>query len=265
MDPGKLSVIIPNYNNAGFLSQCLDSVLSQTYQDFEIVIANDCSTDNSAEIIKEYASRHENIKTIFNTSRMNVSRNRQLAIEASKGEYLTTLDSDDFYYSEQKLEFELKMINFYKDTMNLDVCAFSNIFVVDENSRFLYQQWPDSAINEGDIFPGIFTRTCMIPRDFIVSRKLFDQAGGYDPQFNLYEDWDLKIRLSRIAPFYYSGITGVAYRRKGSGLSYVPVKQHVDTINKIWGKNKSIIQKGEEEFITSHLLSHLDFIKKNQS
>lgn len=58
----KLSVIIPNYNNQKYIKECLDSILNQTFQDFEIVIVDDCSTDNSVDIIKRYISKNKRIK-----------------------------------------------------------------------------------------------------------------------------------------------------------------------------------------------------------
>lgn len=58
-------IIIPNYNNGAFLRQCIDSVLNQSFKDFEIILVDDVSTDNSREIIKEYEERHYNIKTLY--------------------------------------------------------------------------------------------------------------------------------------------------------------------------------------------------------
>lgn len=58
-------IIIPNYNNGAFLRQCIDSVLNQSFKDFEIILVDDVSTDNSREIIKEYEERHYNIKAIL--------------------------------------------------------------------------------------------------------------------------------------------------------------------------------------------------------
>lgn len=261
----KLSIIIANYNYGEFLPKCIDSVLAQSYNDFEIVISDDCSTDNSAEIITRYASKHPRIKTIFNKLNLNVSRNRHQAILAAQGEYITTLDSDDYYYDDRKLEKEMEIIELQKTNHNKEVCAFSNIAIVDGSSHLLYKQWPDESICQGDLFKQIFARSCMIPRDFIIPRKCYDQIGGYDPRFNIYDDWDLKIRLSRIAEFHYTGIIGVGYRRKGFGVSYVPVKQHIDQIIEIWEKNKAIIHPEEEDFINSHLLRHLDFVEKNQA
>jgi hypothetical protein len=74
---------------------------------------------------------------------------------------------------------------------------------------------------------------------------------------NLYEDWDLKIRLSRIAPFYFTGIDGIAYRRKGSGLSYASPGEHIDVIRKIYGKNEGIIRPAEKEYIYNGVSEYL--------
>lgn len=253
----RLSVVIPNFNHAGYLQQCIDSVLTQTVKDIEIVIADDGSTDESRVIIEDYASRESRIKAIFNKERLQVSLNRHRAILESSAEFITTLDSDDFFCSNCKIERELALIRQYRDNTNQEVCAFSNIILVDENGKFISHQWQDDLILQGDVFSGIFSRTCMIPRDFTFSRALYLRSGGYDPSFNLYEDWDLKIRLARIASFYYTGIEGVAYRRKGSGLSYDPYEKHVDAIRKIYQKNKGIIKPSEKEFINQGLSGYL--------
>ena len=92
----KISVILPVYNAEKYLSATLDSVLSSSFSDFEIVAANDGSTDSSLSILKEYAERDARIK-IIDKQNTGVSDTRNTAIEAAEGEYLAFLDSDDIY------------------------------------------------------------------------------------------------------------------------------------------------------------------------
>ena len=92
----KVSIIIPVYNVEKYISECLDSCINQTLQDIEIIIVDDCGSDKSIDIVKEYAKKDSRIKIIYNKQNQGpfVSRNNA-AIKAS-GEYLLCLDSDDF-------------------------------------------------------------------------------------------------------------------------------------------------------------------------
>ena len=253
----KISVVIPNYNNAPYLAQCIESVLNQTYVAMEIVVIDDASTDPSMEIIRRYASSDDRIRVIANDQQLGISRNRHKGIMETTSYWLTTLDSDDYYCDSRKIEAEMTLIRRFVEERGEEVCAFSNIIVVDEKGEFVAKQWPDEKVEEGDIFRGIFSRSSMIPRDFIFSRKQYLQAGGYDPQFNLYEDWDLKIRIARSTRFFFTGLDGIAYRRKGQGLSYAPVSEHVAVIRMIYRKNEALLRPDEKEYICKGLSGYL--------
>lgn len=259
-----VSVIVTNYNNAPWIGQCLDSVINQTWKELEIIVADDCSTDGSREIAVEYGRKYPAVKVLLNNERLNVSRNRQKAIAFSTGVYITTLDGDDFLVDSRKIEMEMNLIIRYLEKENREICAFSGVMIADDQSRILGTQWPESSIVQGDIFRFIFARSAMIPRDFIFSRKQYEMAGGYDSRYNLFEDWDLKIRLSRNSHFYYTGIRGIGYRRKGTGLSCVPVAEHIAALRDIWKKNEHLIREDEADFILNKLSEHLDYMAKNQ-
>lgn len=95
MNKIKVSVIIPVYNTELYLNQCIDSILSQSFSDYELILVDDGSTDRSADICKAYVSRDARIKYFYqNNSGASVARN--LGIEACEGEYITFVDSDDW-------------------------------------------------------------------------------------------------------------------------------------------------------------------------
>lgn len=100
----KISVIVPNYNSEEYLSACLDSVVSQSLKDIEILCVDDCSEDRSLEILNDYAKRDERISVLRHTSNKGQSISRNAGIDQARGEYLFLLDSDDLLFSDKCLE-----------------------------------------------------------------------------------------------------------------------------------------------------------------
>lgn len=227
-----ISIIIPNYNNKKYLTDCLDSVLRQSFKNFEIIVTDDCSTDGSGELIGHYVGRYpEIIRALFHEKNLGISRNRHRGIVASHGKYITTLDSDDMYDDIQKLEREYGLIKKYEANKGQDVIAFSNV-------RMLFNDGSDQIvghaenIREGNIFHSILMRSCFIPRDFLFKKEMYFKIGGYNPGYKIYEDWNLKLRLARYYSFFYTGVNGIIYRRHGQGLSSYGADVHLKYLRK---------------------------------
>ena len=92
----RISIIIPVYNSAKYLRKCLDSVFSQTYNDYEVIAINDGSADNSLGILNEYAKQHKNLKIIDNVINLGAGISRNRGIELATGDYVMFVDSDDY-------------------------------------------------------------------------------------------------------------------------------------------------------------------------
>ena len=118
----KISVIIPVYNAEKYLRECLDSIVNQTLKSIEVICINDGSTDNSLNILNEYAQKDERIR-IINQDHQGAGAARNNGLEAAKGEYLYFMDSDD-YADIQMLEKLYNKIN----NMNADICVCKNIY-----------------------------------------------------------------------------------------------------------------------------------------
>ena len=247
-----ISIIVPNYNNEKYIQECLESILSQTHQNIEVIIIDDASTDKSCEIIKEYTEEHSFIKVIYNKKNQGVTKNRDLAIKASSGKYITTLDSDDFYIDKQKLEKEIALIKKFEETGTTDIIAFSNIVLVDKDGKRLFPNAKNN-IKEGNIFINIFARDCMVPRDFIFTKEQYYAAGSFDLDVPIYEDWDLKLRLAKNNEFYYTVLEGIGYRRHGEGLSSANNTKHIQWLKYIYKKNAKLIEKNDKKYIESEL------------
>ena len=91
----KISIIIPVYNTSKYLKKCLDSVINQTYKNYNVIIVNDGSTDNSLDIIKEYMKKSSSI-ILINQKNMGLSMARNNAVKKVESDYFLFLDSDDY-------------------------------------------------------------------------------------------------------------------------------------------------------------------------
>ena len=235
-DNFSLSVIIPNYNKAQFLPKCLESIVEQTLIPDEIIIVDDCSTDDSVEIVEDFVKRYEMIKLIVLEKNGGVSNARNVGARNSKSNYITFIDSDDYYYNPNKLFNEMNLVR----NKTLDGCetviAYSALVRADVNNHvyeksLLSREW---YVN-GNIYYALISRSKVqsIPRDYCLRKVDFFNVGGYSYPNNFYEDLDLLIRLSRVCSFFFTGEYGTAYRMTPGGLSRRPKQQHDNEIKSI--------------------------------
>ena len=123
----KVSVIVPVYNTEKYLKKCIDSLLNQNFEDYEIIVINDLSPGNAEKIIKSYNDKK--IVYIKNKTNKGIGYNRNLGIKKAKGEYVCFIDSDDYV----KEDFISKMYNYSKEN-NLDLCVCDYINVDEEGN-----------------------------------------------------------------------------------------------------------------------------------
>lgn len=240
MNEQLISVIVANFNNAQWLPQCLESIFQQTVEKFEIIIVDDCSTDNSRQVISEFVKRYPKIVyPIFLPKNEGVAKARHVGIIQCNGSYITTLDADDYYMNEYKLEKEYALIRQFKNRFNKEIIAFSDIVRVDKDGNRIEEK-RDLPI-QGDLVKSLMTRSGFIPRDMLIYRNMYFEAGGYDFSFATHEDWDLKIRLAFKYEFYFTGVEGTAYRRHGQGLSASSLEFRIQNLNAVFEKNIPMI------------------------
>lgn len=136
MEKDLVSIITPAYNAEQYLSMTIESVLAQTYQNWELLISNDCSTDNTQKIIESYMDKDNRIKTINAEKNGGVSAARNLALGQAAGKYIAFVDSDDLWHP-QKLE---KQIAFMQN--NNYAFTYTSYQMVDETgqklNRYIY-------------------------------------------------------------------------------------------------------------------------------
>ncbi len=177
----KISIIIPCYNQGKYIAECLDSVIAQTFKDFEAIIINDGSTDNSLKIIEPYLKKHSNLRLINKTSTGGVVSARNKAIRKAKGTYIYPLDADDIISPDCLEKLYQAMIANKGDIIS---------------SRALYFGLINSEVSAPKT-----NRLTMIRHNCILNSSLFKKAdwkksGGYDKAFDEgYEDYDFWLNL----------------------------------------------------------------------
>ncbi len=178
----KVSVIIPVYNTEKYLRKCLDSVCNQTLLDIEIICIDDCSTDNSLNILKEYASKDNRIKLIEFKENKGATVARNTGIDEAKGEYIGFIDSDD-YIDQNFYE------NLYKkvEIRHSDIVKGSDMKLVFEDGRIETDE-QNFKIKKNKINFWCQYTTAIYKRDFIIKNKIDFPVGllvGEDPVFTI--------------------------------------------------------------------------------
>lgn len=237
-----LSVIIPNYNKAKYLRTCLDSILAQTLLPAEIIVVDDCSTDESRDIISEYASEHTRVKPLYLQNNGGVSNARNKGLDMATSEYVTYIDSDDFYYNKEKLENEMGIIRKYA-SLGKDVVAYSVFAYVDTGGNLMpgrgNRKWSKQQFINGKALVTLvsMSKQSRVPRDYCIKKSTIKQVGAYSFYKDFYEDLDLLMRIAAAGVEYYCTFEyGTAYRQTNSGLSHsggAKSEEHKKTVREI--------------------------------
>ena len=187
-----VSVIIPNYCHAQYLRERIDSVLSQTYKDFEVIILDDCSTDNSREVIESYRGREHVAHIIYNEQNSGSPfKQWQKGVELAKGEYIWIAESDDVAY-DTLMEECVKALDANKEASLAFVdCEFidgesKHTGFTDLNRKLAHRKSGNTTINgSGDYFFAFFGTHDHYRRSGIVSIRSWEKYFG--KMYQIYE------------------------------------------------------------------------------
>jgi len=186
-----VSVIIPTYNRAHLVGRAIESVLNQTYKDFEIIVVDDGSTDNTEDIIRQFQEKDKRIKYIKHDKNKGGSAARNTGIKNSSGYFLSFLDSDDQWLP-NKLEFEVKILN---NNKNCIICSTGHTFINEKNMKIISKtSFKKQLVSQKTALRG----ECLTTNDFTVIKKAIVNIGGFDEKLPARQDWDLWIRITAI-------------------------------------------------------------------
>ncbi len=189
----KVSVIIPTYNRLPMLREAVDSVLAQDFEDFELIVVDDGSTDGTPEVIKQYGGR---VKLFQHTENRGVSAARNRGIFQAKGKYLAFLDSDDLWVK-GKLKIQ---VAFLDDNPQYPLCYTDEIWIrrgKRVNPKRIHAKY------SGWILEKCLPLCTISPSSAVMRKILFSKVGLFDEALPVCEDYDFWLRVSARFPVFF--------------------------------------------------------------
>ena len=241
------SIVVPVYNGEKYLSRCIDSILAQTYDDFEVIIIDDGSTDHSSEICKEYALKDKRVSLISQQNR-GVSSARNAGISQARGDYLIFVDADD--YVSRELIYSVKRV---VDAFPCDVCFWGYTCV---SAAGMYSIAPEhysgnksAEVLENLIDSNLFGLIC----NKAIKRNVLMSAGiTFDIRRRLLEDQDLMIRLWQYVQTVYCMDKLLYYYVQNNASAMAGIKR-IDVTEYVKFHNDNV--EGLNEFMLSSGIS----------
>jgi glycosyltransferase involved in cell wall biosynthesis len=187
----RVSVIIPTYNRGWIIKEAIDSVLAQDYRDFELIVVDDGSTDNTDGILNSYRGDI----MVFRQENQGVSAARNRGLAEASGRFIAFLDSDDLWLP-QKL---FRQVEFFNKNPDAQICQTEETWIrkgVRVNPKKRHKKpW-------GMIFEPSLALCLISPSAVMIRRSLFEKVGGFDETLPACEDYDLWLRISCRYPVY---------------------------------------------------------------
>lgn len=178
----QISIVLPTYNGSQYIEKAINSILNQTFQEWELIIVDDCSIDHTYEIIKKYVSLDSRICCTRNEDNLKLPKSLNVGFELSRGKYLTWT-SDDNYYHSNALEKMYEYLEHYIDIPM--VCADMNI--IDEDDKVI------RTTSDYDDMRMLYNNC--VGACFLYRKTVYDKLGGYDADMFLVEDYAYWIRI----------------------------------------------------------------------
>jgi glycosyltransferase involved in cell wall biosynthesis len=234
------SIILPTYNRAKFLRRAIESVLSQTYDNWEFIIVDDGSTDNSKEIIDSYIDSR--VRYIYQqNSERSTARNK--GIDSSKGKYICFLDSDDYYMPDCLSVFSHRI----KETKEPCAMFVSGIYEESEMGKQEKKLFDPKYIDHPLIY--YWENTVLTPISVCIHNEILKE-NKFIPEFNIWEDTHLWIRiLAQYAFYYVDAYIAVNVKHEESGVvkdmavvKIEKVKKYIAAINHLFANYPFILQ-----------------------
>jgi glycosyltransferase involved in cell wall biosynthesis len=237
-----VSIIMNCYNGERFLREALDSVLSQTYKNWELIFFDNCSVDASKEILCEYSD--DRIKYFKSKEKTNLSTARILAMDIAQGEFIAFLDVDDYWYP-GKLEAQIPL---FKDASVSLVCGNFNILF--ENKILNRTKIFRKHIQTGEIHSALLRDYSIGLLSLVVRKNFVEKYGGFDSDYHIIGDFDLCMRYAMYGKVEAVQEPIATLRLHSNNESLLNKSSHLEELYK-WSKYKlpllNSIQKQDKD------------------
>jgi len=243
----KITVVITNFNYARYLGEAIESVLSQDHSNIQLIVVDDGSTDNSAEIVSKYASLVTYVKKVNG----GVSSARNAGMEIAEGDYVAFLDADD-YWENSMLSSQLSTL---VDTgAELSYCRLR---IFDEQIDHQSTSTESRSGNFQSIYLSSPGKTPFPPSSVLMTSELISKAGDWDTNLlRAAEDFDFFRRCSKFTDFVFTDLILVNHRDHGSSLTSGPVELYFED------NQRAIIKMLKDDFYDIALRKKLKILIK---
>ena len=215
----EVSIIMPVYNGESYLGEAIESILTQTFQNWELLLVNDGSTDSSADIMERYAGQDQRIKLIYNRKNLYLPKSLNTGFRCANGKYLTWT-SDDNRYKKDALEVMVAALE-----------AQPSCGMVYCDMEYINGQGEVTGYFSGDL-SGIYVED-PIGACFLYRREVAERVGEYDPQMILVEDYDYWLRISRQFEIVHIPNFCYQYRIHGNSLTGTRIQEIIAQLHRL--------------------------------
>ena len=205
-----VSIVLPTFNGEKFIKESIESVINQTYKNWELIIVNDCSKDNTLKIITDYSKIDSRIKIISNEKNLKLPASLNKGFSIANGEYYTWTSDDNIY----KLNALEEMVKYLEGNPNIDLASFSFDYI-NENGDFEYTLKDRLPFR----FPEQLAWQCNIGACFIYRREIAQKTGSYNIEMFCAEDYEYWCRIALIGNIAYSDKNLYKYRNNSQSLT----------------------------------------------
>jgi glycosyltransferase involved in cell wall biosynthesis len=221
MEHPLVSVICLCYNHENYLEEAVQSILSQSYHEIELIIVDDHSEDNSVHVIEKIIGNNPGIKFIKNQENLGNCKSFNKGFEVSEGEYIIDHSTDDILFKDRIRE-GINTFLKYDEDYGVNFC---DAIIIDKDSKEIDRHYKRDRsgdlldfVPQGNIYSHILKKYFICPPTMMVKRKVLEQMGGYDENL-AYEDFDFWVRSSRNFKYCFTDQVLVAKRELPGSLS----------------------------------------------
>jgi glycosyltransferase involved in cell wall biosynthesis len=259
-DKPLVSVIVNCFNGKKYLSEAIDSVVSQNYSNWELIFWDNLSTDSSAKIFNQYNDKR--LKYFLATKHTNLSEARALAIAKSQGELIAFLDVDD-YWKDSILETQVAL---YKDDDVVFSCG--NFYIITEFSKQT-KIFKKGKIPSGYVLNNLLVNYSVGMLTLSVRRSTYDMVGGFSSDYHIIGDLDLVIKLASKGKMGSFQEPLAVCRKDGNNESIMKVDMYIEELKNWYEKNAESYKKtnnnGIKAFYSSILFKEYNYHINNNS
>jgi len=211
----KVSIILPTYNGEKYISDAIQSVLNQSFSDWELLVVDDASTNNTSGVVKRFSENDKRIIYIKNERNLGIQKTLNSGLKHAKGEYVARIDDDDVWIDSTKLE---KQIAFLEENKNY-VLVGTGVINVNEDNRELFRFL--NPLSDIAIRKKMLSKNCFIHSSVVFRKDVVMRFGGYDEteKTKHVEDYDLWLKLGSVGKLANLPIYGVKFMMRRSSLS----------------------------------------------